>query len=66
MNLLIAANSITSKDSVIDGPYRYSHHQTVLGLTFDAIVVLSFLVWGALVAYYNFGPPARKRAAAAK
>jgi hypothetical protein len=65
MNVLIAASSITSKDSVIDGPYRYSHHQTVLGLVFDAVVILSFLVWGALVAYYNFGPPARRRAGTA-
>ena len=65
-HLLIIATSITGKGSVIDKPsFHYSHHQAVAGLIFDVLIILCFLGWGAYVAYTNFGPPAKRRAAAA-
>jgi uncharacterized BrkB/YihY/UPF0761 family membrane protein len=65
-HLLVLMSSITSKTSVIDKPFRYSHHQRVVGLIFDAVIIIGFITWGALVAYYNFGPPSKRRAAASQ
>jgi hypothetical protein len=45
---------------VIDHPFSYSHHQRVTGLIFDAVIILSFIAWGAIVAYKNFGPASKR------
>jgi len=60
-HLFILAAGITSKTSVIDKPFSYSHHQRVTGLIFDALIILSFVTWGAVVWYRNFGPAAKRR-----
>jgi hypothetical protein len=62
--LLVLMSSITSKTSVIDKPFHYSHHQRITGLVFDLLVIVALLTWALAVAYYNFGPPAKRRAAA--
>ena len=64
-HLFTLATSITGKGSVINKPYHYAHHQVVTGLIFDGLIILALVTWGALVAYRNFGPPAKRRAAAA-
>lgn len=64
VHLYILAASITGKKSVIDAPFRYSHHQAVTGLVFDALVILALITWGLIVAYRNFGTAAKRRAAA--
>jgi hypothetical protein len=61
--VFILASSITSKNSVINKPFHYSHHQAVAGLIFDFAVILALVSWGAWIAYRNFGPPAKRRAA---
>jgi hypothetical protein len=63
--LFTLATSITGKSSVIDGPFHYSQHQRVTGLIFDALVLWGCIVWAIVIAYRNFGPPARRRAEAA-
>ena len=60
-HLFILLTSITGKNSVIDKPFSYSHHQRVWGLVFDALVILALLTWGAVVWYRNFGPGAKRR-----
>ena len=65
--LYVAGGSILSKDSALLAPKppKYSHHQIVAGLTFDIIV--STIVIGLMFycAYLNWGPPAKKKLAAA-
>jgi hypothetical protein len=62
LHLFVLAASITGNKSVIDKPFSYTHHQRVTGLIFDALVLLALVTWGAVVAYRNFGPPARRGA----
>jgi hypothetical protein len=64
VHVFVLAASIVGKKSVIDKPFSYSHHQAVTGLVFDALIILAFVTWGAVVAYRSFGPSARSRAAA--
>ncbi len=59
-HLFVLATSITGHKSVIDQPFDYSHHQRVTGLIFDAVIILGFIAWGAIVAYRNFGPPSKR------
>ena len=61
--VFILASGITGKNSVIDKPFSYSHHQRVTGLVFDALILLLCISWAAVIAYRNFGPPARRHAA---
>ena len=62
-HVYVVAASIVGKKSVIDKPFSYSHHQKVVGLTFDAVVMILLLTWIGIVWYRNFGPGAKKRPA---
>ncbi|HEY3543137.1 MAG TPA: hypothetical protein VGK79_11415 [Gaiellaceae bacterium] len=65
LHIFILFGSITGKSSVIDKPFSYSHHQRVTGLIFDGLIILALVTWALVVWYRNFGPGARRRAAAA-
>jgi hypothetical protein len=65
--LVVAVNggSIVSKNSALFNPnFKYSHHQIVVGVVFDAIVCT--LLMGAMfyAAYLYWGPPAKRKLAA--
>src|SRR5215471_12085504 len=64
--LIVAGGSITSGNSVLTKPsFRYTHHQIVAGSIFNAVVTV--LLTGTLfwLAYINYGPPAKRKLAAA-
>ena len=65
--LYVAGGSILSKDSVLLAPKppKYTHHEIVRGLAFD--ITVSAIIIGLMFycAYLNWGPPAKKKLAAA-
>src|SRR5262249_13125264 len=62
--LIVAGGSITSKNSALFHPaFRYSHHQIVAGVIFDAIVTTLLLGAMFYIAYLNWGPPAKRKLA---
>jgi hypothetical protein len=62
--LIVAGGSITDKGSALFHPaFRYSHHQKVSGVIFDAIVTVSLISGSAIIAYRNWGPPAKRKLA---
>jgi hypothetical protein len=67
VKLYVAGGSILSKDSALlaPAPPKYTHHMIVRGLAFD--IVVSTIVIGLMFycAYLNWGPPAKKKLAAA-
>ena len=57
---VVAGGSITSKNSVLFHPaFKYSHHQLVGGVIFDAVVTVSLLAAMFYAAYRYWGPPSR-------
>jgi hypothetical protein len=58
--MLIAVDSLTDKASVINKPFTYTDTQKVGGLIFDIAVTLILVGLALLIAYRNFGPPARR------
>jgi hypothetical protein len=65
--LYVAGGSILSKNSVLlsKNPPKYTHHEIVRGLAFD--ITVSAIVIGLMFycAYLNWGPPAKRKLAAA-
>ena len=61
--LIVAGGSITDKNSALFHPtFKYSHHQTVAGITFDIIVEVLLASWLAYVSWKHWGPAAKRRA----
>ena len=61
---VVAGGSITSPNSVLEHPnFKYSHHQIVGGVIFDAVVTVSLLAAMFYAAYRYWGPPSRQNAA---
>ena len=59
--LVVAGGSILSKNSVLFHPeFKYSHHQIVGGVIFDAVVTVSLLSAMFYAAYRYWGPPSRR------
>lgn len=63
--MLIAVDSLTDKASVINKPFTYTDTQKVGGLIFDVAVTLILVGLALLIAYRNFGSPARRAASEA-
>ena len=58
--MLIAVDSLTDETSVIAKPFTYTDTQRVWGLVFDFAVTAILVGLALLIAYRNFGPPARR------
>jgi hypothetical protein len=64
--LIVAGGSITSGNSVLTSPdFRYNHHEIVSGSIFNAVVTVLVIAVSAWIAYVNWGPPAKRKLAAA-
>lgn len=60
--LYVAGGSILSPNSALFHPnFKYSHHQLVGGVIFDAIVTTLLLAGMFYCAYRNWGPPAKRK-----
>ena len=63
--LIVAGGSITDKGSALFHPaFRYSHHQKVSGAIFDIVVTVTLITLSGVIAYRNYGPPAKRKLAA--
>jgi high-affinity nickel permease len=60
--MILAADSLTDKGSIINQPYTYTHTQKVGGLIYTITVTVILVSIALLIAYRNFGPPARRAA----
>jgi hypothetical protein len=58
--IFLAVDKLTDTDSVINKPYTYTDTQKVGGLIFDIGITLILVSILLLIAYRNFGPPARR------
>jgi hypothetical protein len=64
--LVVAGGSITDKNSALFHPaFRYTHHQKVAGMIFDVTVTVLLMIGWAVISYRNWGPPAKRKLAAA-
>src|SRR5512146_1196087 len=65
-HLVAAGGSITSPNSVlVNEDYRYTHHQALYGSILNGIICTALMLGLAVIAWQNWGPPARKKLAAA-
>ena len=58
--IFLAVDKLTDTDSVINKPYSYTDTQRIGGLIFDIGITLILVSLLVLIAYRNFGPPARR------
>jgi hypothetical protein len=58
--MLLAADKLTDKDSVINKPFTYTDTQKVGGLIATITITVILVSILLLIAYRNFGPPARR------
>ena len=65
--LYVAGGSILSNNSALLAPKppKYTHHEIVRGLAFDITVSTILISLMFYCAYLNWGPPAKKKLAAA-
>lgn len=58
--MLLAVDSLTDEDSVINKPFTYTDTQKVGGLIATITITVILVGLALLIAYRNFGPPARR------
>lgn len=58
--IFLAVDKLTDTDSVINKPYVYTDTQKVGGLIYTIAVTVILVSILLLIAYRNFGPPARR------
>lgn len=63
--IVAAGGSITSPNSVLNESYRYTHRQALYGSILNGIICTALMLGLAVIAWQNWGPPARRKLAAA-
>lgn len=58
--MILAVESLTGDESVVNKPYAYTETQKVGGLIFTITVTVILVLLALLIAYRNFGPPSRR------